>query len=390
MTRPRLGVQSTPGTDCTKSEAEKAQGDPINEVDSWNAWPGDLGAPYDDLNLNGMWDPETDRPSFRGMGQMIWGVCNDAVVSRHQSLGATQPIGLELHSLYSVIADAGPLDNTIFMEWKIINRSDAVYDSVRVGLWSDPDLGGPCNDLPGSDSVLSMTYTYNGTDTDCGSGGYGSRLPAAGFVLLSEPARSAIAYTNGSIDSLVDPPDGSPLYAPEAHAYLKGMSGTMQRYVTRPDGSPITFFFSGDPVTGTGDLPENFPLGVFYPQDIREMVSTGPFTPRARRHAYVGRGLRHFVRGKTRLQSVNTLKQDVALVKGMYLYGRPFAGVIQVEINQPNREHRSTGRQRIGALSRVCRRHLVGPGRTACGKRRHDRRSVVPDNDNRSGYHRQL
>jgi hypothetical protein len=103
-------------------------------------WPGDLGAPYEDVNGNGIWDQGIDRPKLSG-DQQIWTVLNDVNDTLHQRLGATRPIGVELQILYYAFDHEGPLSNTMFMEWKLINKSDADYDSTFIGLFSDIDLG---------------------------------------------------------------------------------------------------------------------------------------------------------------------------------------------------------------------------------------------------------
>jgi len=96
-------------------------------------------------------------------------------------------------------------------------------------------------------------------------------------------------------------------------------------YLTRPDSSIIRFFFSGDPVAGTGDLPVNFPLGVWGGQETYIGTNTGPFS--------LAQGDTQEVvvaivvsQGTDRLNSVTALKQDVATVKTLYGFG-PTVGV---------------------------------------------------------------
>ncbi|MCK5572428.1 MAG: hypothetical protein KAJ12_06690, partial [Bacteroidetes bacterium] len=75
------------------------------------------------------------------------------------------------------------------------------------------------------------------------------------------------------------------------------------------DGTPYPpFWFSGDPVAGTGDLPVDFPLGEFVPQDIRVMINTGPFTLAPGDTQEIVGALLH-AQGSDRLNSVTLLKQ---------------------------------------------------------------------------------
>jgi len=308
-------------------------------------WPGDLGAPYTDINGNGNWDAGIDRPEFVG-DQQIWSVVNDVNNARHASLGATPPIGVEVHCLYYVFRQPLPLENTVFVKWTLINKSDADYDSVYVGLWSDVDMGDANDDLPGSDSLLSLGYVYNGdNDDENGTRGYGAYPPAVGFDILQGPlvdgettdvarfrgrvipgkrdlrANSSIVFAKTFLEFLLDPTLGSPEYSRVANNYHMGKTGKPGVILHRPDGSPYpTFWFSGDPVTGAGDLPENFPLGWFNPQDLRVMTSTGPFAF-ARGDTQEVAGAVVISQGSNRLESVTLLKNDVAWVRDFYLAG---------------------------------------------------------------------
>ncbi|MGB6650200.1 MAG: hypothetical protein WBG01_16860 [Bacteroidota bacterium] len=288
-------------------------------------WPVDLGAPCEDLNENGLWDPGIDRPKFYG-DQQIWCVINDVNVDLHSRLGATPPMGLEVRILYYALARTDVLGNTMFIRWEIINKSDAAYDSVYFSMWSDPDLGDANDDLPGCDTTLNLGYVYNGDNSDGTAAGYGATPPALGFVYLEGPTlqgvpedsggimTSYVSFSGGSFASLVDPPDASPNYAPIAYAYLKGMMGTAQRYLMRSDSSIIRYYFSGDPISGTGDLPSSFPLGEFDPQDIRMVVNSGPFTLAAGDTQVVVAALM-ISQGTDRLTSVTLLREDVRLIQ---------------------------------------------------------------------------
>jgi hypothetical protein len=316
-------------------------------------WPGDLGAPYVDVNENGIWDPGIDRPRFFG-DQQIWGVINDVNDTLHSLLGATPPMGLEVQTLYYALDAPHPLENTMFIHWKIINKSDAHYDSTYVGIWSDVDLGDANDDLPGCDTTLALGYVYNGTDFDGTSHGYGSTPPAIGLLLLQGPvvpgapddsARMGDGWQRGAKNltptSMITPgetccfaqlqgiPDGTPEAAPVAYDYLRGLLGDIHQPLYRADSSICFFWFSGDPVAGTGYLPENFPLGPFPPSDLRILVNAGPFTL-AKGDTQEVMGAVVMSRGANRLESITLLKQDVAWIRDFYGSG----GVVSVEEDQ--------------------------------------------------------
>ena len=306
-------------------------------------WPGDLGAPYVDVNANGSWDQGIDRPRLYG-DQQIWCVINDVNNARHVKLGATPPMGLEIRVLYWVLNQPAPLENAMFIRWEIINRSDADYDSVYLSLWSDVDFGDANDDLPGCDTTLDMGYVYNGDNDDGQSHGYGATPPALGFVYLQGPIVAGLSgdtarfmeglkpgFKNIGLTSFLPwacptfpnfvcgPPDGYPTWAQITYYYLQGRRNT-GAYVTRPDSSIMKFTFSGDPVSGTGDLPVNFPLGTWNPQDTYLLTNSGPFSILQGDTQEVVAAV-IISQGTDRLNSVSRLKEDVATVHALYTSG---------------------------------------------------------------------
>jgi hypothetical protein len=319
-----------------------------------------LGAPYLDINLNGKWDQGIDKPKYFG-DQQIWSVINDVNNLKHQMLSGTKPIGIEIQSLYSVQNDSGELGDVMSMRWKIINRSDADYDSVYIGLWSDPDLGNANDDLPGCDTLLDLGYFYNGDDNDEGRIGYGNMPPAGGWGIISGPIvegelsdsvnidgewlkgvkslspSSFIVVAAGTFPQLVDPgPDGTPEYSLSAYDYLKGMAGTAHRYILDPiTQKPMKFFFAGDPLLPPSilnALPENFPLGRFFPQDVRMSLNIGPFTL-AKGDTQLINAVFVMAQDNHHLSSVLKMKHIVNMLKNRIyayypIYPRPYVDVL--------------------------------------------------------------
>jgi hypothetical protein len=131
---------------------------------------------------------------------------------------------------------------------------------------------------------------------------------------------SFITTTCATFWELIDPPDGSPAYAGQAYDYLKGKMGTVGRYLKRPDSSIIVYYFSGDPVAGTGDLPANFPLGEFRPQCAYPKVNSGPFTLAKGDTQEVVAAVA-ISQGSDRLESVTMLKRNVEYVHDSFASG---------------------------------------------------------------------
>ena len=277
-----------------------------------------------DLNGNGVWDPNEDRPDLIG-DITAWCVYNDGKPDSLKTF-KTQQMGIEIHQ--SVFAFTGqqlyePLKNVIFIRYKIFNTGFKAesFDSVFFGSWNDTDLGEYHDDLSGSDSSLNSGYVYNdGEDAVFGIN------PPAHFVKIVQgpfayiPGETFIDNNNNGIyDPGIDTPltsafnrkgkflgsdifegaknqpmtayihymrthpdHGDPYNQWEARNYLMGLhrSGTYYDPCTYPYGNVIggincnevnpLFLFSGDPVNQTGWI-NNFP------NDQRQLISTGPF-----------------------------------------------------------------------------------------------------------------
>ena len=278
-----------------KSDANLPAGSRNPDYDNW---PGDLGAPYIDVNGNGQWDPGIDKPKLYG-DQELWCVYNDANESNHSKTGVTAPMGIEVQATYFGFDQPGALGNIMFMRWKIINKSDADYDSVFISMWSDTDLGDGNDDLIACDTVRNLSYVYNGDNDDGTAVGYGSKPPSDGFVFFEGPqvpgnptdsaisygtykkgyrnlpAYSATVYFNSNA-IYADPPLGSPLFAKTTYEYQNGINGTTHLpFIDAVTGKPAKFVFPGDPVTESGWTMTKSALP---PQDVRGMISSGPFT----------------------------------------------------------------------------------------------------------------
>ena len=134
----------------------------------WIEWPADLGAPFNDVNNNGIYEPSIDIPGVPGTAQTLWYVANDLDSTLTKQLYGADPIGIEIQSTIWAYNVNGPLGNTIFRKFKLINKSKSqnnlqgiVYDSMFVAMFSDADIGNYNNDVQGSDSSLSLSYMYN-------------------------------------------------------------------------------------------------------------------------------------------------------------------------------------------------------------------------------------
>ena len=203
----------------------------------------------------------------------IWSVFNDADPGVHANgAGSTAPLGLEVQQTVFAFNRAGDLGNIIFVKWKFINKGGNTLDNTYCSVWADPDLGGFTDDLVGCDTLRSLGYCYNATNSD---GQYGSRPPAVGFDFLLGPTVPNGGGTDtlgmGSFNKYINGTD--PASQDETYNFMQGLKrdGTPLHVNDDPLQPITTFQVPGDPVAGTGWLDSN-------PNDRRLMLSAGPFT----------------------------------------------------------------------------------------------------------------
>ncbi|MBN1638930.1 MAG: T9SS type A sorting domain-containing protein [Ignavibacteriales bacterium] len=260
----------------------------------WNEWPVEYGAPYTDVNGNGVYDPQVDMPGFPGADQTIWFVNNDYDASHAQFPYGSVGLGLEMQATIWGYANAGPLGNMFFRRYKIINKGGNTIDSMYVCLWSDPDLGDAGDDFIGCDVDKSLGYCYNGNATD---GIYGAYPPAVGWDFFQGPIVPSIGdtavfnnqykydYKNLPMSALFYFINPDPVYRdPEQGVYqgtlqfwnlFRGrVSTTGSPFIDPITGLPTKFCLNGDPVTQTGWVD-----GVLHPPADRRLgLVAGPFT----------------------------------------------------------------------------------------------------------------
>ncbi|RKZ00574.1 MAG: hypothetical protein DRQ13_00110 [Ignavibacteriae bacterium] len=289
-------------------------------------YDGDGNGEYSpvDRNGNGKWEPDEDRPDLIG-DETVWCVYSDGIVAALRRWNTVSPKGIEIRQTVFGFASAGAIGNLVFVRFRFkyvgLDPSDPEQlDEVYFGVWADPDVGDHTDDVVGVDVPRNAGYTYNNTADDV----YGNQVPCFMIDFFSGP-RAYIPgetfidndgdgeYTDGvdtpldtatsvrgqvmgitefpgarnlPISSFVeyingDPNLNDPSNKEEARNYMLGLTRVGDvpdpcdfSYGNGPfDGCETTdprFWFSGDPVEGTGWLNV---MNV----DQRQMTNTGPF-----------------------------------------------------------------------------------------------------------------
>jgi hypothetical protein len=309
--------------------------------DDWNTWPAAQGAPYTDVDHNGIYDPMIDIPGMPQADQTIWYVANDMDSLRVANLTGSTSIGLEMQKTMWAYRTPGALGNTIFMRMRLLNKSGVQLDSVRLGQFADPDVGDAGDDAVGCDTLLNLGYAYNGGSVDAT---YGVSVPAVGYDLLQgpivpgSPGDSAVfgshvlhgfrnlpmtsfAFFSGGSAAFADPPQGPGGDIAWNHL-LHATTWSGAPFIDPVLNQPAKFCFPGDPVKATdGSSGWVYGLSPPTPQDIRLVVNTGPFTMAAGDTQEIVVATMAG-KGSDRLSSITQLKSIAQSVqqfyKGMY------------------------------------------------------------------------
>ena len=269
------------------------------------SWPGNGNtakgeaaqlAPYVDVNHDGLYTPHLgDYPDIKG-DQALYLILNDKGGTKSP---ASPSMNAEIHVMYYGFDDPAnrPLYNTLFSQYRIINRGQINLQDFYAGIWVDFDLGNWTDDYVGCDTTTNRFFAYNGDNVDedtttnyrayptaqpqtIYANGYGSHPPVQSVQFLDKKMSHFLYYENDA-----NPVNGNPDIADHFYNYLRGhwRNGTPLTYGgngTNQANPRTSFMFSGNPY-GT-DWTEYNPIPGWSntpnpPGDRRGLGSIGPF-----------------------------------------------------------------------------------------------------------------
>ncbi|NOY60434.1 MAG: hypothetical protein GXO75_16100, partial [Calditrichaeota bacterium] len=202
LTREQLLEEAAIKYNISESQVtKKMMDDIINQYEmDWKSWPVKYGAPYIDLNKNGVFDPVLDEnglpvagkgdyPGITDADQVIFLLVNDQNIQKSKEVFGVKPIGLDLNITIWTYKeeDYGFLANTIFKRYRIRNRSKYIIDSLYFSIFSDPDVGNYSNDLMGCDSTADLCFAFNGDQSDNEFDDQNIIPPVVGYAILQGP-----------------------------------------------------------------------------------------------------------------------------------------------------------------------------------------------------------
>lgn len=305
-------------------------------------WPGNgdvsLGqaaklAPYFDRSGDGIYDAmDGDYPLIRG-DQSLFFIFNDDR-NLHTETGGVK-MKVEIHGMaYAFdLPEDSAFNNTIFLNYKIFNRSDNTYNDTYLGIFTDLDVGYANDDFTGCDVERSMYFSYNGVPVD-GSGmpeAYGANPPAQSVSIIGGPIMDADGLDNPRFngngdqlcnesvnginfgDTIIDnerlgmtrficfsnfgvfPYMNDPSDSPQYYSYLKGIWLDSTRMIYGGNGHlngggngpECNFMFPGESdslnwgvgcISPNGQVDWTETTAGNYPGDRRGLGSSGPFT----------------------------------------------------------------------------------------------------------------
>ncbi len=203
-------------------------------------------APFVDVNSDGNYDPLAgDYPDIKG-DQMLWWVFSDNGPTHDNT--QSQPLHVEVHAKAYAYARGSLLDNVVYFEMDIHNKSFWDYSAFRLAISADMDLGYVFDDYIGFDSARRLGYVYNGNTIDgMGQpGAYGNTPPIAGYTFLKMPGDNGTNYVpTGSFMTFNN--DGSVMGNPQnAAEYYNYMTSRFR------DGMNLNNDFAGKGVLSSG------------------------------------------------------------------------------------------------------------------------------------------
>jgi len=186
--------------------------DPAN-YDDFQNWPINQGAPFVDVNGNGIYEPlpaGDDYPHFIG-DKVAFFVANDGDPAYKLNFG-TSPMNLEMQFLiYSFDQPVSDyLAQSLFYKVLVINKGTDQINDTYFGVFFDDDLGYAGDDLVGVSVDRGLGFTYNDGD-DSSMSGAGIQPFVKGSDFLQGPMIQCISGGTVSFNLSASDSDGDTL-----------------------------------------------------------------------------------------------------------------------------------------------------------------------------------
>ncbi|MCE1164648.1 MAG: T9SS type A sorting domain-containing protein, partial [Bacteroidetes bacterium] len=320
----------------------------------WENWYRMIpyGAPYYDVNNNGVFEPNIDTPGVKFATQTVFICMTDGFANTHNQSegfsGGTAPLFAEMHLTAWGYSNTEYSDMQ-FLKFEIINKGANIWDSTYMSVICDPDMGDATDDYIGCDTVRQMCYIYNSDNFD-GTGNppsYGAIPPAAGLIYLkggrikgSSPKDLYLTsfhnFDGTGAGGITCEQDPSQAY--EAYYYLKGRKKDGSYWMDPLTKQRVLIVYPGDPETGAGWTEFGY-NGIATLAHIKNCAGGDTVTafqsPPGDRRFCMGTGAPDFIvspgdtqkiflcqliaRGSNNLNSVTKLKQLADIARNLFI-----------------------------------------------------------------------
>ncbi len=284
---PRIRIYSLSSIDRQGSEPYKDWSDAV-----------ELGAPYQDVDNNEVYDPDIDKPEVFGDIQK-WMIYYNA-----EDPGNYVPVPLEVQQTCWMYL-YGPLTNILFYKYKVTNKSDSPIDSTLISMVVDPDIGDYVDDLIGSDTLLHLGFSYNDGPDD-----YLKDKPPSIGCIVTDPLLGKLFSVNMYFLTCHLNPLCDPAYEYLMRNLQHGTTDLGYRIdplITGSGGDEQTnpvYIFSGDPISGTGWLDTIYHNKVFITTINAKTIDSG--------ESFEFYGAIVYGQGNSPLNSVSVMKENAA------------------------------------------------------------------------------
>ena len=177
-------------------------------------WPGNGNtvygqaaelAPYHDRNNDGIYNAaDGDYPLIMG-DEAIFAIYNDDRDIHKDSGGKKMRLEFHVMAYAFDMPDDSAFKNTIFLNYKIFNRSSRTYYNTYLGAWADMDIGYMGDDFINCDVGRNSIIGYNGLAIDGTTwpliNWYGAHPPAQSVTILGGPFMDPVGYDRPRFDN---------------------------------------------------------------------------------------------------------------------------------------------------------------------------------------------
>ncbi len=262
-------------------------------------------APFIDLNGNGIYEPLLgDYPDIKG-NQALWWVFSDNGPVHTETNG--RPLGVEVHAMSYGYSRGTLIDDVVYYDYTIINKSANNYTDFRFSQWDNGTMGYPSafSDYIGFDSTWRMGINYNAVNCDgCSNGSpttlsYGINPPQNAITMIVLPGDAGSGYVPaGSFTYFNDDASivGDPVIDTQYNNYMRSKlrngqhfkndySGPGSLAVGYGSGPDCNYVFTGDP-SDTDQWSQCKNFGTFF-GDQRFVLSSNSFPLNAGSSAHI-------------------------------------------------------------------------------------------------------